>query len=47
MAALPEHAARIATLRSRLETWMKQQGDLGDQTEREAKEHQGSGLKER
>ena len=45
VAGNPEHAALIATLRGRLDAWMRQQGDLGDQTEREAKEHQGSGRK--
>jgi uncharacterized sulfatase len=43
VAARAENAAVIATLHARLDAWMKQQGDRGDQTEREAKEHQGSG----
>jgi uncharacterized sulfatase len=45
LAERPEHAARIAVLQGRLAEWMRQQGDLGDRTEREAKEHQGSGLR--
>ncbi len=40
LAAKPEHAATLAALRTKLDGWMKQQGDLGDQTEREAQEHQ-------
>ena len=36
----PENAATLAKLRSQLDAWMKQQGDEGDKTEREAKEHQ-------
>ncbi len=40
LANKPEHAATIATLRGKLDDWMKQQGDLGDQTEREAFQHQ-------
>ena len=35
-----DNAATVARLRTQLEAWMKQQGDLGDQTEREATEHQ-------
>jgi N-sulfoglucosamine sulfohydrolase len=40
VAAKPEHAATITALRAKLDGWMKQQGDLGDQTEREALQHQ-------
>jgi N-sulfoglucosamine sulfohydrolase len=46
LSARTEHAALITTLRGKLDGWMKQQGDLGDRTEREATEHQGSGKKE-
>jgi uncharacterized sulfatase len=40
VAAQPENAAKLASLRHQLDAWMKQQGDTGDQTEREAKQHQ-------
>lgn len=40
VAALPENAGKLASLRAQLDAWMKQQGDTGDQTEREAKQHQ-------
>ena len=43
VAAQPGNADTITRLRSQLDAWMKQQGDRGDQTEREAKEHQGMG----
>ncbi len=36
----PENAATLGRLRAQLDAWMRQQGDLGDQTEREATEHQ-------
>jgi uncharacterized sulfatase len=36
----PAHAATIERLRGHLETWMEQQGDRGDATEREAHLHQ-------
>lgn len=36
----PDNAATVARLRALLDSWMKQQGDEGDKTEREAKEHQ-------
>ena len=39
----PENADTVARLRAQLDAWMKQQGDEGDRTEREAREHQGSG----
>ena len=39
----PANAPVIAKLRASLDGWMKQQGDLGDQTEREANQHQGAG----
>lgn len=42
-AAQPENAATVSRLRAQLDAWMKQQGDEGDKTEREAKEHQGNG----
>jgi N-sulfoglucosamine sulfohydrolase len=45
IAERPENAMRMSALQGRLDAWMHQQGDLGDRTEREAKEHQGSGLK--
>ncbi|MCX7044367.1 MAG: sulfatase [Candidatus Sumerlaeota bacterium] len=38
----PENAATLAKLRAQLDGWMKQQGDEGDKTEREAKQHQGA-----
>lgn len=40
VAAQPEHAATITALRAQLDAWMQQQGDRGDQTEREAQQHQ-------
>jgi uncharacterized sulfatase len=43
LASAPEQAGTIARLRAELAAWMKQQGDEGDKTEREAKLHQGSG----
>lgn len=43
VAANPENAAVISGLRAKLDAWMKQQGDLGDQTERDAFRHQGGG----
>lgn len=43
VAASPENAAVLSRLRGQLEAWMKQQGDQGDQTEREAFRHQGGG----
>ncbi|MCE9612293.1 MAG: sulfatase [Chthoniobacter sp.] len=36
-----ENAETVARLRVQLDAWMKQQGDEGDKTEREAKQHQG------
>ncbi|MEI6231559.1 MAG: hypothetical protein WCT04_00800 [Planctomycetota bacterium] len=36
----PDNAATAVRLRTTLDGWMKQQGDEGDKTEREAKEHQ-------
>ena len=38
----PENAAALDRLRSRLDAWMKQQGDEGDKTEREANAHQAA-----
>ena len=40
LADQPAHAATIERLRGHLETWMEQQGDRGDATEREAHLHQ-------
>ena len=40
LANKPAHAATIERLRGHLETWMEQQGDRGDATEREAHLHQ-------
>ena len=36
----PENSDTIARLRTQLDAWMKQQGDAGDKTEREANQHQ-------
>ena len=41
LAADPKYAKIKSELRARLEAWMKQQGDKGQQTEVEAKDHQG------
>ncbi|MEI6536895.1 MAG: sulfatase [Verrucomicrobiaceae bacterium] len=38
----PENAESVSRLRMQLDGWMKQQGDEGDKTEREAKKHQGA-----
>ena len=40
LADKPAHAATVQRLRGHLETWMEQQGDRGDATEREAHLHQ-------
>ena len=40
LATQPAHAATIQRLRGHLDTWMTQQGDRGDATEREAHLHQ-------
>jgi uncharacterized sulfatase len=40
VAARPENAATVSALRTRLDAWMKQQGDEGDVTERQALDHQ-------
>jgi uncharacterized sulfatase len=40
VAAKPEHAEVVTRLRTQLDSWMRQQGDEGDKTEREAHEHQ-------
>jgi N-sulfoglucosamine sulfohydrolase len=45
LAGQPGNAATIARLRSQLDAWMHQQGDQGDQTEREANQHQGGNRK--
>ncbi len=42
VAGNPENAETITRLRTQLDAWMKQQGDEGDKTEREANEHQGA-----
>jgi hypothetical protein len=47
VAEIPAHADTIQALRHILDDWMRQQGDRGDQTEREAKEHQNSGRAEK
>ncbi|MCH8922439.1 MAG: sulfatase-like hydrolase/transferase [Planctomycetes bacterium] len=41
----PKYAKIKADLKSQLTTWMKSQGDLGKQTELQAREHQGRGKK--
>jgi len=46
IAERPENAATVKRLRARLDEWMRQQGDRGDATEREAKEHQARGREE-
>lgn len=43
----PEHAAIRDELRSQLDAWMKDQGDLGQETELAAFEHQGSNRKKK
>lgn len=43
VATSPGNAEVINRLRAQLEAWMKQQGDKGDETEREAFRHQGGG----
>ncbi len=43
----PQSATIIATLQTRLNAWMEWQGDKGQQTELEAKEHQGNGQKKK
>ena len=40
LAEAPEHRERLAALHARLQAWMKDQGDLGLQTEVEAPQHQ-------
>ena len=45
LAADPAHRELKASLRKRLEAWMKQQGDLGNATEMKARERQGRGEK--
>jgi len=39
----PAQAERKASLRKRLEAWMRQQGDLGNETEMKARKRQGRG----
>lgn len=43
VAASAENTEVVSRLRGQLEAWMKQQGDKGDETEREAFRHQGGG----
>jgi uncharacterized sulfatase len=40
VAGNPRNAQTVSRLRGQLAAWMKQQGDEGDKTEREAKQHQ-------
>ncbi len=48
LADKPEHAETIAALRGKLDAWMKDQGDLGQETEEKALERQGrSGKKKK
>ncbi len=47
VATLPENAGTITRLRAQLDAWMRQQGDRGDATEREAKKHQHKGGKKK
>ncbi len=42
-ASNPENAQVIKALRIELDAWMKSQGDLGQATELDAKNHQGRG----
>ena len=39
----PDSETHIKRLRSQLETWMKEQGDKGVETELKVRERQGSG----
>lgn len=43
----PEHASIKAELKKELEAWMKDQGDLGQETELDAKAHQTRGQKKK
>lgn len=43
----PQNAAIVATLNARLQEWMEWQGDKGQQTELEAKQHQVKGRKKK
>ena len=45
IAANPENATIIKELRAKLDAWMKSQGDLGQETELKAKDHQRRGGK--
>ncbi|UCG46931.1 MAG: hypothetical protein JSU94_15705 [Phycisphaerales bacterium] len=47
LADRPEYAEVKAQLRRQLLKWMEQMGDKGQQTELEAKEHQGRGRNKR
>jgi len=40
LAGNPQYASVVKSMKKQLEKWMKQQGDKGQQTEMEAKEHQ-------
>jgi uncharacterized sulfatase len=46
LAVIPEYAAKLKFMRKKLEAWMRQQGDRGQQTEMEALEHQVKGISE-
>lgn len=43
----PEYVATVKQLRAKLDAWMASQGDMGQQTEMEAYEHQRSGGKKK
>ena len=45
LAGRPGSEAHIKRLRSKLETWMTEQGDKGVETELKARERQGGGRK--
>ena len=40
LAEAPEHRGRLEALHAQLQAWMEDQGDLGPQTEVEARQHQ-------
>ena len=43
LASNPEYASEVQKLRSKLDAWMKEQGDLGQATEEKARDHQKRG----
>ena len=47
LAGDPEYGEKIEELRGKLQAWMKEQGDLGIETEERAKERQGVGGKKK